>query len=73
MSPGDLVHGDRHGVQTIPLEIADRVPAAAHEILQQRQRLIGLSRAPNFKLDEFRKAVMEVDSYFKDSSRGKKD
>ena len=71
--PGDLVHGDRHGVQTIPLEIADRVPAAAHEILQQRQRLIGLSRAPNFTLDEFRKAVMEVDSYFKDSSRGKKD
>ena len=26
ISPGDLIHGDCHGVQTIPLEIAAEVP-----------------------------------------------
>jgi len=62
--PGDLIHGDRHGIQTIPLEIADRVPAVAHEILQQRQRLVGLCRAANFTPKEFRRAVQDVDSYY---------
>jgi regulator of RNase E activity RraA len=64
VNPGDLVHGDRHGIQTIPLEIADRVPAVAHDILQQRQRLIGLCRAPHFTLEDFRKSIREVDSYY---------
>jgi regulator of RNase E activity RraA len=71
--PGDLIQGDRHGVQTIPLEIADRVPAVAREILQQRQKLIGLCRAPNFTPKEFYKAVQEVDSYYARSRPGKKD
>jgi len=62
--PGDLIQGDRHGIQTIPLEIADRVPAVAHEILVQRERLIGLCRAPNFTPKEFRRAVQDMDSYY---------
>lgn len=57
--PGDLIHGDRHGVQTIPLEIAESVPAAAHEIQQSRQRLIGLCRAGDFSLEKLRKAIQE--------------
>jgi regulator of RNase E activity RraA len=73
INPGDLIHGDRHGVQTIPLEIADRVPEVAHEILQQRKRLIGLCRAPNFTPKEFRKAVQEVDSYYAGSHLREKD
>ena len=34
IASGDLIQGDLHGVQTIPLEIADKVPAAAREIVQ---------------------------------------
>jgi hypothetical protein len=64
---------DRHGVQTIPLEIADRVPAAAHEILEQREKLIGLCRVPNFTPKEFRKAVQEVDAYYAGSNLREKD
>jgi len=59
--PGDLVHGDRHGVQTVPLEIADKVPAAAHEILHRRQDLIGLCRATDFSIDRLREAIREPD------------
>jgi 4-hydroxy-4-methyl-2-oxoglutarate aldolase len=59
--PGDLIHGDRHGVQTIPLEIADKVPAAAHQIMHRRQHLIGLCRATDFSLDKLREAIREPD------------
>jgi 4-hydroxy-4-methyl-2-oxoglutarate aldolase len=59
--PGDLVHGDRHGVQTIPLEIAEKVPATAHEILHRRQRLIGLCRASDFSMDKLRDAIQAPD------------
>ena len=34
VNPGDLVHGDENGVCTIPMEIADKVAAAAHKILE---------------------------------------
>ena len=59
--PGDLLHGDRHGVQTIPLEVANNVPAVAQEILHRRQHLIGLCRASDFSLDKLREAIHEPD------------
>ena len=55
--PGDLIHGDRHGVQTIPLEIADKIPAAAHHIMHRREHLIGLCRATDFSIDKLREAI----------------
>jgi 4-hydroxy-4-methyl-2-oxoglutarate aldolase len=61
IQPGDLIHGDRHGVQTVPLEIAEKVPAAAHEILHRRQQLIGLCRASDFSLEKLRDAIREPD------------
>ncbi|MGB2669484.1 MAG: RraA family protein [Candidatus Acidiferrum sp.] len=59
--PGDLIHGDRHGFQTVPMEIADRIPAAAHEILHRRQHLIGLCRATNFSVEKLREAIQTPD------------
>jgi 4-hydroxy-4-methyl-2-oxoglutarate aldolase len=60
--PGDLIHGDRHGVQTIPLEIGEKIPAVAHQILRRRQHLIALCRATDFSLDHLRQAIQEADS-----------
>ncbi|MGC0771951.1 MAG: hypothetical protein WB543_03385 [Candidatus Acidiferrum sp.] len=57
--PGDLIHGDQHGIQTIPLEIADKVPVVAQEILQRRQQLIGLCRAGDFSLEKLREAIKQ--------------
>jgi regulator of RNase E activity RraA len=65
--PGDLIHGDRHGIQTVPLEIADRVPDVAHKIFLVRQKLVGLCKSPDFTPTEFRRAAEEVDSYFSSS------
>jgi 4-hydroxy-4-methyl-2-oxoglutarate aldolase len=57
VQPGDLIHGDCHGVQTIPLEIADKVLAVAREIQQRRQDLVGLRRSSGFTLEKLRQAI----------------
>lgn len=49
IEPGDLIHGDRHGVQTIPLEIAEKVLAAADAILQRRERLSAYAAPPTLQ------------------------
>ena len=37
--PGDLIHGDRHGVHTIPLSIAAEIPNMAAQILSEEREL----------------------------------
>jgi len=49
--PGDLIHGDRHGVHTIPLEIAAEVPAEAANILAEERELIEFCGCPQFSLE----------------------
>jgi 4-hydroxy-4-methyl-2-oxoglutarate aldolase len=60
--PGDLIQGDLHGVQTIPREIAARVPAKAREIVKSRKELIGLCRSIDFSIAEFIKQAKELES-----------
>jgi regulator of RNase E activity RraA len=54
---GDLLHGDLHGVQSIPLEIAARIPPVAAEITAQERTLIALCRSPEFSLEKLRDAI----------------
>jgi regulator of RNase E activity RraA len=54
---GDLLHGDLHGVQSIPLDIAGRVPAVAERIIAREQELIALCNSPDFSLEKLRTAV----------------
>lgn len=55
--PGDLLHGDVHGVQTIPIEIAEKIPRVAQEMTEQEEKLIALSKAKNFTIENFREAL----------------
>jgi 4-hydroxy-4-methyl-2-oxoglutarate aldolase len=48
--PGDLIHGDRHGVHTIPLNLAGDVPAMASQILLEEHALIEFCESPGFSL-----------------------
>lgn len=57
VNPGDLVHGDLHGVQIIPLEIAEKVPARADEIRERRQFFIKLCLSRDFSLETLRAAM----------------
>lgn len=51
---GDLLHGDLHGVQSIPLAIAARISEAAARIVAREQALIALCRSPGFSLETLR-------------------
>ena len=52
--PGDLLHADRHGVLTVPLEIMDRIPAVAGEIEDRRQRIVDCCRSSDFSIGKLR-------------------
>jgi 4-hydroxy-4-methyl-2-oxoglutarate aldolase len=59
IAPGDLIQGDLHGVQTIPLEIADKVPAAAREILNLRRRLVDFCRSKDFSVESLQELMKQ--------------
>ena len=54
---GDLLHGDRHGVQSIPLDNADKIPLAAAEIIAREQELITLCQSKDFSIEKLRAAI----------------
>jgi 4-hydroxy-4-methyl-2-oxoglutarate aldolase len=54
---GDLLHGDCHGVQAIPLDIATEIPAAAAKIATRERELIALCRSPGFSVEKLRAAI----------------
>jgi 4-hydroxy-4-methyl-2-oxoglutarate aldolase len=51
ISSGDLVHGDRHGVQTIPLSIASKVPDKAAEIEREERELMQFCKSSSFSIE----------------------
>ena len=60
--PGDLIHGDLHGVQTIPHEIAGLVPGKALEIVKARKELIAFCHSNDFSIAKLRERVKELES-----------
>ena len=51
IEPGDLLHGDRNGVTTIPLDIASEVPQVSKELMDAEQVVLDYVRgaSPNPK------------------------
>lgn len=60
VKPGDLIHGDLHGVQTVPLEIADRVPDAARRVRHRRNQLLALRHSADCSLERLRQTIRET-------------
>jgi regulator of RNase E activity RraA len=54
---GALLHGDLHGVQCIPLDIAPAIPAVAAKILARESALIELCQSSEFSLEKLKAAV----------------
>jgi len=55
--PGDLLHGDRHGVQTVPLEIAQNIPGVAQKMIEEEREIIALCQSDGFTLEKLRAGV----------------
>ena len=54
---GDLLHGDVHGVQSVPLDLAARIPPVAEQIVARERALIALCQSRHFSLEKLRAAV----------------
>jgi regulator of RNase E activity RraA len=48
--PGDLLHGDRHGVLSIPAETARAIPAVTAELQRAEQKVIDFCRSSAFSV-----------------------
>ena len=51
INPGDLLHGDRHGVQNVPLHIAAAIPKTVAGMLAVEKRLIDFCASPEFTIE----------------------
>ena len=49
--PGDLVHGDKHGVIVIPEEIAREVIHAVEKVEEWERPIIDFCKSPDFSID----------------------
>ncbi|MCI0776982.1 MAG: RraA family protein [Chloroflexi bacterium] len=54
VSPGDLLHGDKHGVVSIPHEIAREVAAASAEVERRERPIIDFARSSAMSADGLR-------------------
>lgn len=57
VKPGDLLHGDMHGVVSVPAAIAGQVPNVAGKLLAEEQELIQLCQSGHFSLKQLRAQI----------------
>jgi 4-hydroxy-4-methyl-2-oxoglutarate aldolase len=67
--PSDLIHGDRHGIVTVPQELELKLPAVAHAIREKKQQLIDLSRKPGITHAELSRGLRDLLDFNPDSIR----
>ena len=58
--PGDLLHGDRHGIINVPYDLAPKLPAVAGRIMAKKQQVIELSKKSGATLEELGQALREL-------------
>jgi 4-hydroxy-4-methyl-2-oxoglutarate aldolase len=58
--PGDLLHGDKHGVCVIPLEIAPKLLEACAQVEHLEKPLLDMCRSDKFDLEEYLKARADM-------------
>jgi regulator of RNase E activity RraA len=54
ISPGDLLHGDCHGIVRVPKELASRIPATAAALRQKEEEIIIYCQSPAFTVEGLR-------------------
>ena len=59
---GDLMHGDRHGILTIPHAVATAIPEEASKIMREERKLIQFCRSPQFSLQGLAERIKNASS-----------
>lgn len=58
--PGDLLHGDQHGVVSIPHEIAPKIPDGVAKVESAERRIIGACQAADFSAEKLKALYREA-------------
>ena len=61
VSPGDLIHADRHGAVVIPLAVAEQLPSAIDLCGRREAPILNAARAPGFSVAKLRAAMGEAE------------
>ena len=70
IKPGDLIHGDRHGILTVPPGIVDQLPAVASQIIEKKNQLIELGQRRGVSFEELGEALRDLLDFKANSNRG---
>jgi len=60
VQPGDLLHGDLHGVLSVPKDLAEKIPVAAAHIVERERRVLEFCRSGAFSLERLRDVVKGI-------------
>jgi len=52
IKPGDILHGDRHGVLSVPGDIVDKLPGVAEQIQSEESELFAVIDGPGFSMEK---------------------
>jgi 4-hydroxy-4-methyl-2-oxoglutarate aldolase len=58
--PGDLLHGDAHGVVSVPRQIASAIPRAAAELAARDRKVLSVCESPDFSVQRLRATLKEL-------------
>jgi 4-hydroxy-4-methyl-2-oxoglutarate aldolase len=61
VTSGELLFGDRHGVVSIPADLAASLPSVATKMRAAEQKVIDVCRSPDFSIEKLRSVVGHLD------------
>lgn len=60
IASGELLFGDAHGLQSVPLEVVDRLPAVVADLVRVETAITHLCQSPQFSIDKLRELVRSL-------------
>jgi|SRR5579859_2186279 len=57
---GDLLHGDRHGVLSVPIKVAGEVPKVAAELQRAEKKVIEFCRSSEFSVAKLAEVIKKL-------------
>ncbi|HEV2425088.1 MAG TPA: RraA family protein [Terriglobia bacterium] len=58
--PGDLLHGDAHGVVSVPRQVAPAIPGVAAQLAQRDRRVVSVCQSPDFSIEKLRATLKDL-------------
>ena len=57
VQPGDLIHADAHGAIVVPVETAEKLPAACELLARREEVILSIARSKDFTIEKLKAAM----------------